>query len=323
MLFLFYFAAFSEGPPFPFKPVKMSTVERPRACESNTTRVIFEAPQPALETEGVAAVTRGKLSNCSLSDIKKKPGVVMLTATNLAFLDISLNMLESVKRVGVCVNTTIMAEDQTTFDVLRMLAKDDPAIHVQKTFLKELGTEEPSRRNYSEYYGYMNRRQAYFFSLLEQGLEVLFTDSDTFWYRDPFPYFQGDFDMCLRGRTPTRMIKKTLFNAGFMYMKPTSATINFVRTWMQVMEGNMKKGSYKKCDQSIMNALLKRNKPRVNIKVLHPDLFPLGPTFLNPDWQNAKHDTVVYHAAGIQDHDPKIAIFKEYGIWLLNRTSSS
>ncbi|XP_038044687.1 UDP-galactose:fucoside alpha-3-galactosyltransferase-like [Patiria miniata] len=307
-------------------PISVHTpVERLRAqshCERkpNETREIFVTARPTVSqtNEVVPMVFRGPLSNCSLADIKKRPGVVMLTTANLAFVDVVLNMLESVRRVGVCINTTVIAEDRKAYDLLLKYAKSDPAVHVQLTNSGEMDVIEHPRRHRSQYYGIMNKRQSYMLALLEQGLEVLFSDSDTYWFRDPFPHFQGDFDMCLRGHTPTRIIKKTDFCAGFIYLKPTNATIQFVRGWVGVLDSNKKKGSYT-ADQSVMNGLLKADKPvHVNIKMLEENLFPWGPTFFDSKWQKENHPTVVMHAASIRGHPAKLSKFKAFGMWHVN-----
>ncbi|XP_022109321.1 UDP-galactose:fucoside alpha-3-galactosyltransferase-like [Acanthaster planci] len=316
--FILFIINNSQSPPVMPKPAKNLTVQKPCDCEISYTREVFQTAS-ALKIDDTEDI-RGALSNCSLADVKKRPGVVMMTTTNLAYVDVALNMLASVKRVGVCINTTIIAEDNKAYSLLKNYTTGDPAIHVQITNSGEMDTIEHKRTHSSQYYGIMNKRQAYFLSLLEKGFEVLFTDSDTFWFRDPFPYFKGDFDMFLRGTTPTRIIKRTDFCAGFIYLKPTTATIQFVKTWTQVMDNNKKKGSYTP-DQIVMNRLLKADRPvHINIKMLESDLFPWGPTFFNPSWQKENHSTVVMHASSIRGHPAKLKKFKEFGMWLVSVT---
>ncbi|XP_022103162.1 UDP-D-xylose:L-fucose alpha-1,3-D-xylosyltransferase 1-like [Acanthaster planci] len=278
------------------------------------------------ETTGqnVPLTNYGPLSNCSLADIKKRPGVVMLTTANLAFVDFVLNMLASVRRAGVCINTTVIAEDQTAYKVLHKYAMGDPAVHVRKTTSGEMDAIEHSRHTVTQYYGIMNKRQAYILALLEQGLEILFTNSDTFWFRNPFPYFEGNFDMFMRGTRshyPTRRVKETRFCSGFIYLKPTNATVKFMREWVKIMDSNKKWGNYKP-DQSVMIRLLQADKPKhVNVKMLDPNLFPWGPEFFNPSWPRKNHSTVVMHAASIHGHANKLTKFQEYGIWLVDVTN--
>ncbi|XP_038071760.1 UDP-D-xylose:L-fucose alpha-1,3-D-xylosyltransferase-like isoform X2 [Patiria miniata] len=266
---------------------------------------------------GLPFTNHGPVPDCI---IRKKPGVVMLTTANLAFVDFVLNMLASVRKVGVCVDTTVIAEDGMAYDELQKYTKGDPAVNVLRTSSGEMDAME-SRRGNAQYFGIMNKRQAYILSLLERGLEVLFTDSDTFWFRDPFPYFEGNYDMFIRGSRPhnqTRRINEIEFCAGFIYLKPTIATVQFVRTWVKVME-DYKKWGLLYPDQTVMNNLLKDDKPvHMNIKMLDPDLFPWGAAFFNPSWQKQNHPTVVMHAASIRGHPLKLQKFKELDMWLVN-----
>ncbi|XP_038073032.1 UDP-D-xylose:L-fucose alpha-1,3-D-xylosyltransferase-like [Patiria miniata] len=314
--FTLFIINYSQTSTVVHKPVGKSSAEKHCDCEPTGTREVFNTSAYVCQNGELLMPIRGQLSNCTLADIKKRPGVVMLTTANLAYADVALNMLESVKRIGVCVNTSVIAEDQKAYDLLLKYAKGDPAIYVQKTNSGEMDEIEPSRR------GLMNKRQAYILTLLEQGLEVLFSDSDTFWFRDPFPYFQGDFDMSLRSFSKPRIISKTHFCAGFIYLKPTNASIQFVRTWAELLDNNKKKGKFP-TDQSVMNGLFTADKPvHVNIKILDEDLFPWGPRFFDPSWQKQNHSTVVMHAASIRSHPAKLRKFKEFGMWLVNVTAS-
>ncbi|XP_038044379.1 UDP-D-xylose:L-fucose alpha-1,3-D-xylosyltransferase 3-like [Patiria miniata] len=265
-----------------------------------------------------ASTERGQLSNCTLNDILQRPGVVMLTITNLGFLDMTMNMLASVRRVGICVNTTIIAEDEKVYKYLHKKAKGDPAVHVAMTNSGLMQPGEVKRKNARTYFDLLKKRQGYFLSLLEQGFEVLFTDSDTFWFRDPFPYFQGDFDMSMMDTNspyPTRT-SRAQHCSGFIYMKPTDVTLLFVKEWIRSLKGKHI------MDQIVMNKLLQADQPvHVNIKPLDIKLFPPGPTFYEFLAKNASYSAVVMHAATIHGHDEKVQKFKSSNMWLVNASS--
>ncbi|XP_022097421.1 UDP-D-xylose:L-fucose alpha-1,3-D-xylosyltransferase 3-like [Acanthaster planci] len=268
--------------------------------------------------------THGSLSNCSLADVKMRPGVVMLTTTNLGFMDMTLNMLESIKRTGVCVNTTIVAEDKKCYQYLSKRAEGDPAVRVVLTNLGETTSKEILRTQRRQYYALFNKRQEYFLGLLERGYEVLFTDADTFWFRDPFPYFKGDFDMSMidpRSPYPTRS-ERAHYCAGFAYFKPTKVTIQFVKAWIQEMRNN-DKAKKLVADQSVMNYLLHEDKPvHVNVQPLDTNIFPWGPKFYELLAKKANYPTVVMHAASIRGRAAKVAKFKSSNMWLVNITIS-
>ncbi|XP_022109327.1 UDP-D-xylose:L-fucose alpha-1,3-D-xylosyltransferase MGP4-like [Acanthaster planci] len=267
---------------------------------------------------------RGRISNCTLADINKRPGVVLLTTTNLAFLDVTLNMLESIKRTGVCVNTTVIAEDKKVFEQLYKRTEGDPALTVLLTNSGEMDVIEHPRSHRSQYYGLMNKRQAYILGLLTEGYEVLFSDADTFWFRDPFPFFDGDFDISLIDSVNPFGVRsgRSNFCAGFVYFKPTNVTLQFVKAWVDQLENNKKRGNYSP-DQNVMNALLKNDKPvYVKIKPLDTNIFPYGPKFYDLLARKANYSTVVMHAASIRGHEAKVTKFKSSNMWLVNKTTN-
>ncbi|XP_038077306.1 UDP-D-xylose:L-fucose alpha-1,3-D-xylosyltransferase MGP4-like [Patiria miniata] len=266
--------------------------------------------------------TRGPLSNCSIYDVKSRPGVVMLTSTNLGFLDVTLNMLESIKRIGVCVNTTIVAEDQKCYHYLSKRAEDDPAVHVMLTNSGGTTEKEILRSQRRPYYALFNKRQEYILAFLERGYEVLFTDVDTFWFRDPFPYFEGNFDMSMidpRSPYPNRT-EKSHYCTGFAYFKPTDVSIKFVKAWIKSMKDDLKRGRLL-ADQDVMNHLLRQDKPvHVNVQPLDTNIFPWGPKFYDLLEKKANYSTVMMHAASIRGHAAKVAKFKSSNMWLVNCT---
>ncbi|XP_022109324.1 UDP-D-xylose:L-fucose alpha-1,3-D-xylosyltransferase MGP4-like isoform X2 [Acanthaster planci] len=254
-----------------------------------------------------------------------RPGVVMLSTTNLGFMDVTLNMLESIKRIGVCVNTTIIAEDQKCYRYLSKRAKADPAVHVVLTNSGESTSKEILRTQRRQYYALFNKRQKYVLELLEQGYEVLFSDADTFWFRDPFPYFKGDFDLSMidsRSPYPLRTDKSN-HCAGFVYFKPTNVSLQFVKAWIKAMADNEKSGKLV-ADQGVMNFLLNTDQPvHVNIQPLDTNIFPWGPKFYTLLKRKANYSTVVMHAASIRGHAAKVEKFKSSNMWLVGNITVS
>ncbi|XP_038072993.1 UDP-D-xylose:L-fucose alpha-1,3-D-xylosyltransferase MGP4-like [Patiria miniata] len=277
--------------------------------------------------------TRGRLSDCTPADIRaRRPGVMILATTNTAFLDMTLNMLESIRRIRLCVNTTIIAEDRRVYEYLHQLLQDDPGIHVRMTNSGETGGTELTIHTRHGYYGLFNKRQAYILALLEQALEVLFTDTDTYWFGDPLPYFHGEFDMYMvdldaqdTNCPPMHSPPRVNFCAGFVHFKPTKVTLQFVKAWIRQMAAKRdanREGGHTMPDQVFMNNLIRDGKPvQVKVKSLDSNLFPWGTGFYASLAHNKNHSAVVMHAAGIRGHKAKVDRFREAGMWLVNDTS--
>ena len=272
----------------------------------------------ALPTRWTAAPTSPttRLSDCTVEDVRKRPGVIVLTTTNTGFLDILLNLLESIKRTGVCPNVTIIAEDPQAYAFLLGISSGQPGLNVLKT---SSGFMTPQKLMFGTkvYKELVNKRAEYLLSFLEKGLEVMFTDTDTFWFRDPFPYFQGDFDVAMLDellnypeRNPT-----SRFCAGLAYFKPTERTLRFVREWVRRMKGDKKKK--RTPDQDVMNNMLLHDQPvHMEVRSLKPSFFPKGKLFYNNKWRRVNNNTAVMHSSMILGHDKKVTYYKEHNMWL-------
>ncbi|XP_022108108.1 UDP-D-xylose:L-fucose alpha-1,3-D-xylosyltransferase 3-like [Acanthaster planci] len=279
---------------------------------------------PALPSSKTADNNRGKISGCTLADIRKRPGVMLLVNTNTGYMDMTLNLLESVKRTGVCVNTTIVAEEEKAYQTMLSHAHGDPAIKVVKTD-QGLGEADPGKLVLfnREHMRLVNRRHRYILSLLEKGYEVFFTDVDTFWFRDPFSYFQGKFDMAFvdeRSPYPTRLRRKSLHCPSLGYFWPTNRTLQFVRKWIQILVDPKNQIS----DQGVLNRMMHANIPvHVVVRQLPVKYFPHALVFYNPDWRQENKDPIIMYNMGIKGHDAKAEKFKENNMWLINNTSGT
>eukprot|EP00270_Netrium_digitus_P014890 TRINITY_DN5144_c0_g1_i1.p1 TRINITY_DN5144_c0_g1~~TRINITY_DN5144_c0_g1_i1.p1 ORF type:complete len:400 (-),score=86.39 TRINITY_DN5144_c0_g1_i1:192-1214(-) len=66
--------------------------------------------------------------------------------------------------------------------------------------------------------------------ILELGFDIIFTDNDILWFRNPLPFFGGDFDMyiaCDRYKE-----EESLANGGFYFVRSNERTLKFFRYWI-------------------------------------------------------------------------------------------
>ncbi|XP_071792415.1 uncharacterized protein [Asterias amurensis] len=243
---------------------------------------------------------------CTLGDVQKRKKTVVLTTTNAAFIDFADNFLESVRLTKTCPNITIIAEDDLTSQHYEK--RIGAGLHILKT---NSGKTSSGRLQFDseDYRKFVNKRPSYILSFLEKGYNVLFTDVDMFWLKDPFPFFDGDFDMAL-ARDSSRY-----FCAGFVYYKSTKTTIKFLKVWIDFMKSDPKLTP----DQEVMSEFLNNKKvPGLKLKILSSDNFPNGALFFNDKKQQTKNkDVVVVHNNFIKGHDVKIERFKRVNMWLV------
>ncbi|XP_038073686.1 UDP-D-xylose:L-fucose alpha-1,3-D-xylosyltransferase MGP4-like isoform X2 [Patiria miniata] len=235
---------------------------------------------------------------------------IVLTTANTGFLDFTQNMLLSIQRVGIHPEVVVICEDEATY---KFLLKHRYGLHVLKP--PNAIPEAAGVLNYGvpDYVTLVNNRPKYTYEFIKQGFEVFFVDSDTFWFRDPFPYFKGDqYDVAFM-----RDYRK-VFNAGVGFYRPTNRTEYFLRLWSWVLETQPKI----RHDQHVMNYILSSKiSPDIKIRSLSFQVFPTCKILYDWDHEvcrNVTKKTALFHAAFVPDHDNKRKVFDICKIWLLN-----
>ncbi|XP_033645998.1 UDP-D-xylose:L-fucose alpha-1,3-D-xylosyltransferase-like isoform X2 [Asterias rubens] len=248
--------------------------------------------------------------DCTKPGINKNCDTAVLTTTNAGFLDITENMLESVRRVGAQPNITIITEDDKSYEVLSERAKTQPGLRIQKTDSGKTGSEA-MRLNSKVYNHLVNKRPAYVLSFLENGNRVLFMDVDTFWFRDPLRDMDWDFDIALHNEFTA---PREWFCDGIVYYSPTNNTINLVKEWAHLLATTEKNTP----DQHVLNRLIAKKKiPGLKVKTLKNGQFPDGLQYFNNSWRKKNNDTIVLHLSYIIGHDVKVNKLKKYGLWVI------
>ncbi|XP_033641477.1 UDP-D-xylose:L-fucose alpha-1,3-D-xylosyltransferase 3-like [Asterias rubens] len=245
-------------------------------------------------------------------DVSNRSNVsaIVLTTTNAGFLDLTENMLESIRRTGSRPNITVIAEDEKSFQTLSMRAKTQPGLRVQKTN-SGVTTSDKLMVNTAIYNRLVNKRPSYLLSLLEKGNHVLFVDVDTYWFHDPLKNLKWDFDFALHNEfTPPTYG----FCDGFVFYRPTENTIRFVKEWVYLLATTDKETP----DQTVMNRLILSKKFPLKIGVLLASQFPDGfKYFKTKGWRNKNNNTIAVHLSYLYGHQEKLEHLKNQSLWLL------
>eukprot|EP00057_Strongylocentrotus_purpuratus_P003626 XP_003727023.1 PREDICTED: uncharacterized protein LOC100888971 isoform X1 [Strongylocentrotus purpuratus] len=249
--------------------------------------------------------------NFNLNDSKSHSPVI-LVSTNKAFLNFTDNWLESVKRSGIRSGVTLVAEDREAFNYLNN--RTDIELNV---VLNDV-SESPGERllfDSPAYKQLVNKRPSYILQLLSSGHDVLFSDVDIVWLKNPLPYFTNDTnDIWLQ----EDLHEPTVYCAGFTFYRSSPATIALVTEWVQTLALHP---TYP--DQRVLNGLLKKKRWQgdyIKRAVMDSRLFPSGRLYFDPDWREANKDTeqVMVHNNWIKGHDRKVERFRNEGLWYLD-----
>ncbi|XP_072044738.1 uncharacterized protein [Amphiura filiformis] len=243
---------------------------------------------------------------------KGPPKTVVLATANSAYLDFTENWIASMQDCGVWPNVTIIAEDEAAYQTLR---NRKYLIDIHVTRADQLSSGENLVFDTPEYKRFVNKRAEYILSYLQSGYNVLFSDVDTYWVSNPFPYFEENYDIFIQlDQGPP---KPQVLCAGFVFYRATKMTITFIETWIKRMETS----NHTIPDQQMLNRLI-RNKSITDLKwkVMEPDTFVSGRDYFNDEWrlQNPHVKPVMLHNNWVIGHDVKVDRFKKLGFWIID-----
>ena len=159
---------------------------------------------------------------------------LILIPLNMGYLEFGLNLLCSLRKLNIT-NYIFLAMDEMVFDVL--LAKRIP-VYVDKALpfvMSEAGTFGEEK-----YHRLLCLKLLPVINLLKKGVNVLFTDADIVWLRDPTPHLRWDLDLLvtiggcqthLRDNCPLQKDKGVSMCTGFYFAQAKPATVDlFTRT---------------------------------------------------------------------------------------------
>ena len=235
--------------------------------------------------------------------------VVLLSSTNAAYLDFTHNWLASIRRIGGALPyTVIVAEDEDAYENLLNVGD----IHVVRA--ANISTSKTLDFWSPEYNKLVNKRPEHILNFLLQGYDILYSDVDTVWLENPFPYFEGDEHDLFVQIDP--IPPDGWICTGFMFFKCNNQTIDLVFRWMEFVTRPTTKGSNQPAFNQIIND--KRSQD-LNIKNLDIDKFVSGKHYFNNKWRRENPDVkpVVLHNNFIVGHDTKVARFKLLKMWYI------
>ena len=228
--------------------------------------------------------------------------VVLLSTTNMGFLDFTHNLLESIRRLGALPYTVIIAEDETVYK---------PLLNISGVKIVQADTNSSSGKldfRTPEYNKLVGKRPQHILNLLHQGYDVLYSDADTVWLQNPFPYFNGDeYDIFVQ------MDDQHVYCTGFIYYRSNNKTMELMVKMITYLMGE----AYgKENDQKVFNAIQGTMKD-LKLKSLNTSLFLSGENYFKEEWRREHPEAkpVMLHNNFVVGHDKKVNRFKQLGMW--------
>ncbi|KAL3785278.1 hypothetical protein ACHAW5_008292 [Stephanodiscus triporus] len=160
---------------------------------------------------------------------------------------------------------------------------------------------------------------------------IVYSDVDTVWVKDPFPYIQKligknkSYDLLAAVDDHDYWCVKDYYCTGFLVIAQSPASISFLSHW----EKELKYAP--QLNQPIFNTVLRSSKlPKIRHSGLGEMEFPPGRLYFD-QWvkeggeseRQKKEETMVVHNNYIIGHDAKMKRFEEHGLWINKKRSNA
>ncbi|KAL7547462.1 hypothetical protein ACHAWF_010755 [Thalassiosira exigua] len=259
------------------------------------------------------------------------PGFIVLLTCSDGFFDMWLNWLAFFTKLRIPnLPVHLFAEDETTYLRCRKLVADmtvmaddgdeqyipDLSCLSWKTVFPE--SEEQKKigaLGYRQqgYMAMMSHRPSVVQYELEKGHDVIFSDIDVIWKKNPLPFFQDRMAANIWAqRDGTTKEGRDYLCPGFMVFRSDPTTIALIDKWRSKLEGE------EKYNQKPFNKLLQQNEDKMNIvaKTLPPELFVTGDLYFKQMTDDERAGAVIVHGnGGKSGYQTKVDRFKKFGLW--------
>ena len=155
---------------------------------------------------------------------------------------------------------TLIAEDKSSFEKLSQLYNNySDYVTIERSGNEN--AEDAADFNSPHFFKLVGQRPAHILKYLQLGYNVLYTDTDTVWLKDPYPHFVGMFDIWAQ-------LDETVHCTGFLAIQCNERTLQFAQDWKSYMKG--------KTTINDQTGLDEMDRSGVCIQGLNTDLFPAG-----------------------------------------------
>jgi hypothetical protein len=225
---------------------------------------------------------------------------VVLTVSD-GFDDMFKNWYSWFKNLKLHLEVIIIAKDHATFWRYSSLTGVTTVLSPRMS-----NTDNVTAHAYEskEYKSLVSTRAADILYALQYRSNVLYTDTDTVWLKDPTSFLRGDFDFA--GGLDAWKNNLPYYCTGFLALKNTSKTRALLIKWNMALTQNPQ------LNQPIFNDLLYEHVPSIRHRPLSRTHFPSGDLYFDHGY---KQLAVVVHNNYIIGVDSKVQRFKSNGLW--------
>lgn len=252
----------------------------------------------------------------------KPPPWIILLEVNNGYLDFFQNWWRHFLLLQATIPVVVIAQDDTVFQTLTStLGKEhSSSLLIIERSLTLTTADTSVMYDSPSYHTLVSGRATHILQKLQQGQNIIYTDTDTVWVKDPFPYLilsnDQQPDMILQVDNQQYDGVSPYYCTGLMAIVANKHTIQLFDDWQAQLQKKPQ------LNQPIFNRLLHQPLRTLTHQPLPRIEFPGGNLYFTgrsdegmryPTAQRAQ--AVAVHNNYIQGHDAKKKRFQDAGLW--------
>lgn len=292
-------SAFSEQPSSAAKPVA-------------TSNTIFStnATLQTMHDNNASILSWSPLVAADLSDSKNRLVVLIASCPYLDFVD---NLVESLKNLGVS-NYVVVPLDPLAEEYAVALLSRRHVVTIPP-FVPEFNAQRAAKFNTRAFKRITSIRPMVLNAFLQQGYTVFYNDIDVVWRGNILDMLDNHTDSDMVAMVDSHAVEQAMICSGYLYLRPTDATKEFLDYWQSLLDSDASKKNYKNDQEAIYDAYQEfQGKLKTKLYPSDNPFFPSGAIYdiWSPEQQS---DAWLIHNNFIKGHDFKINRFLRWDLW--------
>ncbi|XP_060593891.1 uncharacterized protein LOC132748327 [Ruditapes philippinarum] len=223
---------------------------------------------------------------------------ILLTVNN-AYFDFFQNWHLAYSKLNINYPIIIVAEDVLVYEKLKPFQSE--SVTIEKSGHEDV--KKSAAYGSKEFSKLVSQRPTHILRHLTKGVNILYSDIDMVWLKNPFPYFKGDFDMWIE------LDSINNYCTGLMAIKSNKNCLRLIKTWQNSLQLKQE------IDQTAFNKVV--NKAPINISILDNRIFPTGQQYFGTLTDKQRALAIVVHNNWIVGQTAKLERFKKYKLWFV------
>ncbi|XP_070537503.1 uncharacterized protein [Ptychodera flava] len=253
----------------------------------------------------------------TVEKLGRHKGLVIVQFLNLGYINMTKSWICNVECMDILPFTILITSDRLAYWQLKEWKPDLNVV------LQTFGDSKSMRHNEDSYNEYLCYRVRLVDLILNLPMSVFLVESDAVWFSNPLVFINRYSNVDIVANTNNALSEEKKAMAGFVFLNATSSTRSLWTKLRQKLDNISKRyqnGTGKSAgDMGIFNALLKKEKPKV--EWFPADQFFSGLWYGQPKLRDTPKQPVVIQNNCVAGNDRKEKRAKRWSHWFLSNST--